>query len=84
MSSRHGRDLGALAETEQNKMNKLMALARERASAEYGEDMAEEMFQSEWRASLREMTDVINRNYENIRRLKVRYDTRCEKMAAAG
>lgn len=84
MSPRYGRDLGALLETERDKMNKLMALARVRAAAEYGEDMAEEMFQSEWRAILGEMTDQINRSYENISRLRTRYDARCEKMAAAG
>lgn len=80
MSPRYGRDLGALADVEKEKMNRLIELGRKSAKAEFGTDMATEMFDSEWRAALADMTDQINRNYENVNKLKVRYDRRCEAL----
>lgn len=80
MSPRYGRDLGALADIEKEKMTRAIELGRERAVAEFGSDLATEMFDSEWRAVLADMTDQINRNYENVSNLKVRYDRRCEAL----
>jgi len=80
MSRRSDRDLGPLAELEQEKLNRAMALARQQAVEEYGEDLAEEIFQEQWRAVLADMTTIINRNYQNIRRLSVRYDNWCEAL----
>lgn len=78
MSARNGSDLGTLVEIEREKMNKAMALGRASANEEYGAAMADEMFDSQWRDVLADMTDQINRNYQNIHRLKYRYEDRCE------
>lgn len=82
-SMRYGRDLGPLADVEREKMDRAMAIAREKAKEEFGEDMAEEIFQSEWRAILAEMTDDINRNYDNVSKLRYRYDDRCEALVGS-
>ena len=73
------RDLAPMADLEREKMNTLMEFAKNAADAEYG-DMGEELFNEQWRDILTEMTDVINRNYTNISRLKQRYGKRCSKL----
>lgn len=80
MSGRQRSGLGPLVDVEKEKMNRAMALGRTKARAEYGEEMAAEMFDTEWRAILADMTDQINRNYDNVNRLKYRYDNRCEDL----
>jgi len=80
MSPRYGRNLGALADIEKEKMGKLIELGRKSAEVEFGTEMATDMFDSEWRAALADMTDQINRNYENVSKLKARYERRCEAL----
>ena len=82
-SFRRSRNLPVMADMEQEKMEDLIRRARDAAVSEYGEEMAEEMFLDAWRESLAYMTDQINRNYENVRRLKSRYGNRCRKLATS-
>ncbi len=71
------RDLTPIADIEQEKMDRMVTQGRKAAIAEFDD---EEMFDIEWRTILAEMTDEINRNYENISRIKYRYDERCEAL----
>lgn len=71
------RDLPIMAELEIEKMDAFISKAKEATVTEYGEDLAEELFQDEWNAVLMAMTDQINRSYKNVSRLKVRYRGRC-------
>ena len=80
MSPRHGRDLGPLADIARDKMSTAIELARSSAAGEFGKEHAEEKFQSAWRATLNDMTDQINRNYDNITLLRSRYGNRCEQL----
>lgn len=66
----------ALASVEQEKMDRMIELAKEGAAAE-------EQFDAAWRRILADMTDIINRNYSNVSRLKYRYDERCEALLSA-
>ncbi len=77
---RRDRDLPEMARLEQEKMDHFVARAKTAAGEEYGEELAEEMFLDAWRANIEYMTDQINRNYENVRRLKSRYGNRCRKL----
>ncbi len=78
---RFARDLSPLADMEEEKMSRLMARARQDAVSEFGEQRAESEFQRLWKANFQDMTDTINRNYDNIGQLKMMYDRRCELMA---
>jgi hypothetical protein len=77
---RGGRDMGIMADMEREKMDLLIRNAKLQAREEYGDDLAEELFQEEWRATLADMTNQINRNYENVSRLKYRYKNRCSAL----
>ncbi len=74
------KNLPTMAELEKEKMTLLMERAQEMAVADFGDEFGEEMFQEEWQAVLAEMTDRINRNYENVSRLKGFYQNRCRKV----
>lgn len=80
MSARYGRDLGPLAEIERDKMNTAMDYARAQAGKQYGKDKAEAEFKALWSKKLAEMTDAINRSYDNIGNLKYRYKDGCKKL----
>jgi hypothetical protein len=75
------RDLQIMAELEIEKMNYFIDRAKAAGTEEYGQELAEQLFQDEWNAVLIDMTDQINRSYENVVRLKVRYKTRCAALA---
>ncbi len=70
------RGAGALASIEQEKMDRMIEMAKGKAAAE-------EDFNAAWRRILADMTDTINRNYQNVSRLKYRYDDRCEALLSA-
>lgn len=76
-SLRRKQGLQNLADLASEKMEFFVDEAKKIAVEEYGEELGEEMFLDEWRAELAYMTDQINRNYENISRLKFRYNERC-------
>jgi len=80
MSPGYGSGHTELIDIPKQNMADMMELARTAASAEYGEELGEELFQDQWRAEFQDMTDQINRNYDNIIRLKVRYDKRCHDL----
>ena len=71
------RDLQIMAELEIEKMNSFINRAKTAGTEEYGQDLVEQLFQDEWNAVLADMTDQINRSYQNVSRLKVRYKSRC-------
>lgn len=75
------RDLQIMAELEIEKMNSFITSAKTAGTEEYGQDLVEQLFQDEWNAVLSYMTDQINRSYQNVSRLKVRYKTRCAALA---
>jgi hypothetical protein len=70
-------DLQIMAELEIEKMNSFINRAKTAGTEEYGQDLVEQLFQDDWNAVLSDMTDQINRSYQNVRRLKPRYKTRC-------
>jgi hypothetical protein len=80
MSSRYGSGQDELATIPKENMALMMELARSSATEEFGEEFGEELFQDQWRAIFTEMTDQINRNYDNIAKLKYRYDKRCRRL----
>lgn len=73
---RSGRDMQEMANLEHEKMELMVEKAKELAREESLEE-AEEIFLDEWQFVLADMTDQINRNYENVLRLKYRYRSRC-------
>jgi len=75
------RDLQIMAELEIEKMDSFIEKAKTAGTEEYGQDLVEQLFQDEWNAVLSDMTDQINRSYQNVSRLKVRYRTRCAALA---
>jgi hypothetical protein len=75
------RDLQIMAELEMEKMNSFINRAKMTGIEEYGQDLVEQLFQDDWNAILSDMTDQINRSYQNVLRLKVRYKTRCAALA---
>lgn len=77
---RKGRNLQVIEDLEREKMDSLIKTAKQLARKEYGDELAEELFLDEWRAILADMTDQINRNYENVTRLKYRYRNRCSAL----
>jgi hypothetical protein len=70
-------DLQIMAELEIEKMNSFINRAKTVGTEEYGQDLVEQLFHDDWNAVLSDMTDQINRSYQNVRRLKSRYKTRC-------
>ena len=72
-------NLGALVEVQIEKMNQFVELAKKSSRQEYGLELGEEIFNEEWAAIQAEMTDQINRNYENISRLRLRYQASCNQ-----
>lgn len=78
-----GQDLDLMAEMSRERLEVAMKLAREVGAAEYGEEMAEEIFLEQWQDTLAGMTDEINRNYNNISRIKYKYKDRCEQLIPA-
>ena len=70
-------NLGALVDGEREKMNEFIALAKQAGIEEYGEELSKENFDDEWKAILTEMTDLINRNYDNVSKLRLIYRERC-------
>ena len=70
-------ELQIMAELEIEKMNSFISRAKTAGTEEYGQDLVEQLFQDDWNAILSDMTDQINRSYENVSRLKVRYKSRC-------
>jgi hypothetical protein len=70
-------DLQIMAELEIEKMNSFISSAMTVGTEEYGQDLVEQLFQDDWNAVLSDMTDQINRSYQNVSRLKPRYKTRC-------
>ncbi|MFP6807973.1 MAG: hypothetical protein VB957_12480 [Pseudomonadales bacterium] len=77
-SFRRKSGLANLAELETEKMDTLVTKAKAIAIEEDGEELGEEIFLEEWRDTLAYMTDQINRDYDNITRLKYRYKKRCQ------
>ncbi|MCH7742951.1 MAG: hypothetical protein IIB71_09870 [Proteobacteria bacterium] len=77
---RSGRDLQVIVQIEREKMDALIKKAKHLARKEFGDELAEELFLDEWRAILGSMTNQINRNYENVSRLKYRYKNRCRAL----
>lgn len=80
LSSRFGSDLAELVNIQKENMYKMMVMARSAATEEYGKDLGEDLFQDQWQAIFMDMTDQINRNYDNIAKLKYRYNQRCRKL----
>jgi hypothetical protein len=70
-------DLQIMAELEIEKMNSFINRAKTAGTEEYGQDLVEQLFRDDWNAVLSDMTDQINRSYQNVSRLKPRYKTRC-------
>jgi hypothetical protein len=70
-------DLQIMAELEIEKMNSFINRAKTAGTEEYGQELVEQLFQDDWNAVLSDMTDQINRSYQNVSRLKPRYKTRC-------
>jgi hypothetical protein len=70
-------DLQIMAELEIEKMNFFINQAKTTGTEEYGQDLVEQLFQDDWNAVLSDMTDQINRSYQNVSRLKPRYKKRC-------
>ena len=75
-------NLQLMVELETEKMDDLVKEAKLAAAEEYGEESADEYFLEEWRDVLAYMTDQINRNYENVSVLKIRYKKRCDRIGA--
>lgn len=73
---RRGAGLQSMMDLETEKMESWTKKARQLAHVQYGGE-AEAMFLEQWRSSFADMMDQINRNYENISRLKYRYGDRC-------
>ena len=76
---RRAGNLDALADGEREKMNRFIDLAKEAGIEEYGEELSDEIFNDEWQAITAEMTDLINRNYDNVSKLKYLYRERCNR-----
>jgi hypothetical protein len=74
------RDMGVLADLEQEKMDRAITLARASAAALYGKEAAEAKFLDKWKQLLDDMMVAINHNYQNVMLLKSRYRERCEPM----
>jgi hypothetical protein len=77
------KQLDIVADAEKEKMFALMALAKAAAREEYGDELAEQMFQEEWAYHINAMMKAIDKNYDNIYRLKYRYRERCIKVLSA-
>ena len=71
-------NLGALADVHMERMNLFLEQAKRSSHEEYGEELGEEIFSDEWAAIQSDMTDQINRNYNNISRLRLRYQVPCK------
>ena len=71
-------NLGALVDVQIEKMNRFVELAKRSSQKEYGPELGEEIFNDEWAAIQVEMTDQINRNFDNISRLRLRYQVSCD------
>ena len=69
-----------LADLAKGKMSTLADAARASAAKEFGTEHAEDKFDAAWRATLKDMTDQINRNYDNVTHLRYRYGDRCEAL----
>jgi len=69
-----------MVDLEREKMDALIAKAKSAGIKEHGEDAAEDIFLKAWRSTLADMTDRINRNYENISQLKYTYKERCDEL----
>ena len=80
MSARYGSGQDELATIPKENMALMMEMAQSAATREFGKEFGEELFQDQWRAVFTEMTDQINRNYDNIAKLKYRYDRRCRRL----
>jgi hypothetical protein len=74
---RRNSDLQIMAELEIEKMNSFINRAKTAGTEEYGQELVEQLFQDDWNAVLSDMTDQINRSYQNVSRLKPRYKKRC-------
>ena len=72
-----------MAGAEEEKMHGFIERAQAQATAEYGDDLAEEIWQDTWRATLHEMQELINYNYDNVTQLRYRYKNRCANLAVA-
>jgi len=79
-SSRYGRGLDAMADINREKMDKAIKLGKAAAVHEHGQALADEKFNAAWADVLAVMTDEINRNYDNISRIKYKYRNGCEKL----
>lgn len=79
-SARYGRGLETMAEINREKMQKAIDLGKAAAVNEYGEARANEKFNAAWAEVLGEMTDEINRNYDNVARIKYKYRDACVKL----
>ena len=58
-------------------MNLFAERAKSLSHQEYGKDLGDDIFNEEWKAIQSDMTDQINRNYDNISRLRLRYKEGC-------
>ena len=59
-------------------MNFFIERAKQLNRETYGEELGTEIFNDEWAAIQLDMTDKINRNYDNISKLRLRYKESCE------
>ena len=75
---RRNGNLSSLADLEVDKMGLFVRRAKRLSVEMYGEELGEEIFNEEWAAIQLDMTDMINRNYDNISRLRVRYKESCD------
>ena len=71
-------NLDSLFDAEIEKMNFFVERAKQLNRETYGEELGAEIFNDEWAAIQLNMTDMINRNYDNISKLRLRYKERCE------
>ena len=79
------RQMPELAGLESEKMNEHIRLAKVAGRVEFGGTEAvdteiEAVFSESWKYNLNQMENKINRNYENVSRLKYIYKNRCRKL----
>ena len=71
-------NLDSLFDAEVEKMNFFVERAKKLNRETYGEELGDEIFNDEWAAIQLDMTDKINRNYDNVSKLRLRYKENCE------
>ena len=74
VGSLKSRDLEVMTATPEAKMQQLMTVARRQFDSD---------FNTAWAAKQAEMTDIINRNYENFTLLRAEHHGDCEALVAS-